>query len=619
MSGTSGVTPAALRRVEWFRGLDDATLESLAGEVRVVRVPAGAALIRQGDSGDSLYVVLHGRFVVELAGDDGTVRRVGDVSAGELVGEMAMLSSERRATTVRAARASETLELERAAFERVALRHPELFRRLASLLSTRLRNAMAPPQRRERLGTVAIVPHDASIALDAFVDRLCVALAPYREATPITSAFAFEHEGARGSSSEIANEPHASRASRAARASAFIVALERRAVDAVTAMERTGRLLLLVGDAADDEWNAAILEQADLVLVVGRAASPPAAGRAELAAPGSMIAPRELVLLHPTGTSPKGTVRWLTPGRFARHHHLLEDDAAHLARLARRLAGRSIGLALGGGGARGFAHIGVMRALNEAGVPIDRVGGTSMGSIMAAQVALAWDTDTMHARTREAFWHDPLAWDNTLPLVSKITCRKVVRLFQRLFGDACGEDAWLPWFCIDVSLTSASVRVRREGPLWQRVRASSALPGIGPPVIEGGEFLIDGAVINNLPADVLVDEGIGPVIAVNVSPREDLGTVWPNSYTLSGWRLLWERLRGSAAARVYPSALWVLQRTVLLGSVSSAERMESLVSLYLRPPVDNYEMFKWRAIDQVVEIGYRETRDAVREWAATEV
>jgi NTE family protein len=332
-----------------------------------------------------------------------------------------------------------------------------------------------------------------------------------------------------------------------------------------------------------------------------------------------MLAPREIVLLHPSGSTPSGTARWLTPGRFVRHHHLRDGDQTHIQRLARRLAGRSIGLVLGGGGARGFAHIGVMRALREAGVPIDRVGGTSMGSIMSAQVALDWDTETMHARTREEFWNDPLAWDNTLPLVSKITCNKVVSLFQRLFGDTCGEDAWLPWFCIDVSLTNASTRVSRLGPLWQRVRASSALPGLGPPVIESGEFIIDGAVINNLPADVLVDEGIGPVIAVNVSPREDLGTSWPDNYRLSGWRLLWERLRGSPAARVYPSALWVLQRTVLLGSVSSAERMEALTSLYLRPPVDRFEMFKWRAIDEVVEVGYRETKDVVREWAAREL
>jgi NTE family protein len=256
-----------------------------------------------------------------------------------------------------------------------------------------------------------------------------------------------------------------------------------------------------------------------------------------------------------------------------------------------------------------------MRALVEAGVPIDRVGGTSMGSVMAAQVALGWDWQAMLDRTRDAFACDPLKRDNTLPLVALITCRRVVRMFQEIFGDARAEDCWLPYFCIVANLTQATTEARRGGLLWQLVRASSALPGIGPPVIEQGEFFVDGGALNNLPADVLLDESLGPVIAVNVSPREDLGTEWPENYSLSGWRLLWERLRRRRAAADYPSMLWVLQRTVLLGSVASAERMRTMASLYLRPPVRGFEMFGWSAIDRIARVGYEESRAPVAAWA----
>ncbi|CAN5765376.1 hypothetical protein BH11GEM2_BH11GEM2_10670 [soil metagenome] len=145
-----------------------------------------------------------------------------------------------------------------------------------------------------------------------------------------------------------------------------------------------------------------------------------------------------------------------------------------------------------------------------------------MGSIIAAEVALGWESARIHERTRTAFRRDPLAWDNTLPFVSKITCNKVVRLFQGLFGDARAEACWLPYFSVACSLTDAHTITHRTGALWQCVRASSALPGLGPPVIKGGKFIVDGAILDNLPAELLADEGMGPVIAINVSPKEEI-------------------------------------------------------------------------------------------------
>jgi predicted acylesterase/phospholipase RssA len=189
---------------------------------------------------------------------------------------------------------------------------------------------------------------------------------------------------------------------------------------------------------------------------------------------------------------------------------------------------------------------------------------------------------------------------------------------QELFGEARAEDCWLPYFSVSCSLTDARVVTHRTGPLWQCVRASSALPGLGPPVIQSGSFLVDGAILNNLPADILEDEGMGPVIAVNVSPKEDLGTVREDNYRLSGWRILWERLLGRPGAREYPSALWVLQRTVLLASVDMAERMKKLASLYLHVRVDDYEMFKWDEIDRIVPVGYASGKDALARWAGTQ-
>ena len=576
----------ALQQSPLFAGLEEAAATSLSHAAERIRVPVGAVLIQQGDASDSLYVVVRGRFVVERMNEQGTMAMLNEISAGEVLGEMAMLSSEPRAATVRAVRDSDVIEVSRAAFERLAATYPELMRRLASLLAGRLRSANAPARPREHLRTIAMIPHDDRVSLTSFAAKVHAALASYGETEMLTSASMAESDQ---------RIEHALRD--------------------IAASDRAGCVTLLVGDAQDVEWNATILAQADLILVVALASAPPEAGAVEATISQMVPARRELVLLHAPGTEPSGTTRWLQGARFTRHHHIRIDDDAHAHRLARRLAGCSIGLVLGGGGARGFAHIGVYRALVELGIPIDRVGGTSMGSIMAAEVALGWDADRMHERTREAFRKDPLAWDNTLPFVSKITCNKVVRLFQNLLGDARAEDCWLPYFSISCSLTDACTVTHRTGALWQCVRASSALPGLGPPVIQGGKFLVDGAILDNLPAEVLAEEGMGPVIAVNVSPAEDIGTTREDNYALSGWRILWERLRGRPWALQYPNAMFVIQRTVLLGSVAMAERMKQVASLYMHVPVGDFEMFKWSMIDPIVDVGYDTSTEVIAAFA----
>lgn len=580
----------ALRQVALFAGLDPEAVSSVEHAVTRRDVPVGTVLIAQGDPGDALYVVLRGRLIVEMRSEDGVVRRLNEICAGELVGEMAMLSSEPRSATVRAVRASEVVELTRDAFELLCSKHPQLMRRLASVLASRLRERNAPKRAFEKLRSVVLIPHDRSVALASFAAQLHDALSGYGDWVV---------------RDEAAMPPIGT--SRSAR--------ERSAHAAIASLEHAGHHVLLVGSADDLEWNEIILTQADLVLVVARADADPRPSEIEGAMASELLSPRELVLLHEPGREPSGTARWLRERKLARHHHLRRDDRAHTRRLARRLAGCSVGLVLGGGGARGFGHIGVIRAIAELGIPIDRVGGTSMGSIMAGEVALGWSWETMHERTRYAFRHDPLALDNTLPLVSKITCNKVVRLFQGLFGDARAEDCWLPYFSVSCSLTNARIVTHNTGQLWQCVRASSALPGLGPPVIQSGGFLVDGAILNNLPADLLENEGMGPVIAVNVSPKEDLGTVWEDNYRLSGWRILWERLRGRPGAREYPSVLWVLQRTVLLASIDMAERMKKVASLYIHLPVGDYEMFKWKEIDRIVPVGYESSKGILASWA----
>ncbi len=579
-----------LSRVEFFAGLDVACLASLERALVRLRVPAGTALITQGEAGDGLFVVLHGRFAVDFTGEDQVPRRVGEIGAGEIVGEMALLSDEPRATTVRALRDSEAFKLTPAVFEQLTFEHPALFRRLATLLAGRLRVANRAERRIAPRRAVALLPHSAGTPLLEFGRALATALAVYANPLLVTKA-------------EVAHlGPEAD-----GDCTNLLVWLAER--------ERQGCCLLLVAEPGEDIWNQLCASHADVILLVAAATAPPPPAEMERMLRPELMASRELVLLHAPDATPEGTRHWLGEGRFHRHHHVRLADPEHMGRLARWLSGNAVGLVLGGGGARGFAHIGVVRALMEARVPIDMVAGTSMGSIMAAEVALGWDWQSMLERSDRAFSCEPLKRDNTLPLLSLVTSKKVVRMFRDLFGEQRIEDCWLPYFCVAANLTHARAMIPRAGLIWQRVRASSALPGVGPPVIERGEYLVDGAVLDNLPAEQMQADGAGYVIAVNVSPREDLRTDWPDTYELSGWRALWARL-GFGRRPPLPSMLWVIQRTVLLGSVANADRVRDRVSLYLSPPVEEFDMFHWSRIREVVAAGYHYSSPLIQRWAS---
>ena len=178
-----------------------------------------------------------------------------------------------------------------------------------------------------------------------------------------------------------------------------------------------------------------------------------------------------------------------------------------MAYLARCLTGHALGLVLGGGGARGFAHIGVYRALVEASLHVDLVGGTSMGAIVTGVIGLGVDWRQM--ADIAASISSPLKlFDPTLPLVSLFSSGKVTQLTHMVYGDALIEDLWRPIYCVSSNLTRSTETVYRRGPLWKAVRASMAIPGIFAPVLHEGDVQVDGAVMNNLPIDVMREPGV---------------------------------------------------------------------------------------------------------------
>lgn len=294
------------------------------------------------------------------------------------------------------------------------------------------------------------------------------------------------------------------------------------------------------------------------------------------------------------------------------HHHVHLHNTEHIGRLARRLTGRSHGLVLGGGGARGLAHIGVIRALEEAGLNIDLVGGTSIGGFVGGAYAMGLGVEGMMAIAK-AFGSRRHFADYTVPLVAFFASRRITTVLQQIFGDVYIEDLWRPYFCVSSNLTQAKPMVHRQGPLWKYVRATIALPAIFTPVTDEGELLVDGGVMNNLPIDVMrtLSEG-GPVVAVNVSPGRDPGSNYTFGTHVSGWQVLSSRIRRQPLN--VPSLFASLMRTMEINEVHSRTAKRALADLLIDPPIAQFSLLEFEAWERIIEAGHRAAQDAIGQW-----
>jgi predicted acylesterase/phospholipase RssA len=356
------------------------------------------------------------------------------------------------------------------------------------------------------------------------------------------------------------------------------------------------------------------------VLLVARADGSPAPGAVEQEI--AHVAPKarvELVLLQPEGIArPAGTAAWLSGrGIAAAHHHVRLSNDADLRRLARRLTGNAVGVVLGGGGARGFVHIGALRALAEAGVEIDAIGGASFGAMIAAAHAVGFSVEDQVELAR-TFASPKKLLDRTLPLVALMVGRKVTDLYRRLYGDALAEDLWLPFFAISSDLTRAAAVVHRTGPLWEVVRASTAMPAVFPPLLGNGSgVLVDGGVMNNMPLDVMRElcEG-GTVIGVNPMPAHDKARDYSFGSSVSGFDALLGRLRLFGVRTRAPSILGSVMRAT---EINSAHRMRlpayrALADVLIEPPVGDIPILAFDRYAAIIDIGYRAAQEQIAAW-----
>lgn len=549
---------AMLAALPLFSGLPKSIVDEAVTELEWLSVPGGRLLFEAGSPSDAVYFVVSGCLGVYGPGGE----LIGRIAAGETVGEMGLIVSSPRRATVKALRDSELAMLSAGTFERVLLGHPEAILRLARLTVQRLdlRDGSRKPALTPR--TLAIVPLDAEVDPAAEAGHLLGALSRFGR-TALVDSHAAAHSPQWFHEREARND-----------------------------------FVLYVADAADTPWTRTCLRQADVVLLAARAGTDAAHGPLAPWQDGSMRR-AELLLLHAGSSTPGASARWAGNLPGVPIHHV--RTAADYGRVVRLLTGRAVGLVLSGGGARGFAHLGVVRALREHGVPIDLVGGTSMGGILAAGVAMDWSDEELALRFRRSFVETNPLSDFTLPLVSLVSGRKVSMLLRREFGDIDIEDLPLPFFCVSSNLTTGRIAVHQRGTLWRWLRASVAIPGVLPPVFQGGEVFVDGGAMNNLPVDVMRAKGRGPVIGVDCGMDHVFTTDLEATEMPSIWKLF-----GRRPGRKRPNILQILWRAGMVNSTTATHERRTQSDLLVTPALESLDLLDWKGFERALEIGYRD-------------
>jgi predicted acylesterase/phospholipase RssA/CRP-like cAMP-binding protein len=561
-----------------------------------VVLAGGEWLFREGDDGDCLFLLARGRLQVWIGGDDGGGKPtlVAEVGPGETIGEISLLTGGPRSASLRAVRDSLLLRMDAAAFDRLGRERPQMVRQIAGGIAARLRDrSLGNTGVRRGFRTLAVLPLDPG-GRD-LARRLGEALAGRAPTRVLTSSSltslgapplpeAHHHEVSSGLTEWLADQ------------------------------EERHRFVLFLGDDQDTAWSRLALRHADAVLWTMNAGGSPARRPLEeaLAADSSDHGVLHALVLQHAGSPGElaGTARWLSGRRVDHAFHLRDGVPSDFARLTRILAGEAIGLVLGGGAARGFAHLGVYRALHEAGIPIDWIGGASIGAVMGAPMAMGMPPQEATAQARRAFVEGRPFSDMTVPVLSLLRGRRMERLIRvHLRGDI--EDLPVPFFCISSNLGRGIARVHDRGSLVKAVRASVSLPGVFPPAVVDGQLAVDGGILDNLPVGTMQRQPVGRVIAVDVTSRQDYSVDYDT--VPSPWAVLAGRFLPFLPRYRVPRFLSLMLKSAEIGTMAAVRAAGEHADLLLRPPVSRFSLTDVRSFDEIVDAGYEHARHALEE------
>lgn len=593
-----------IANISLFAGVEEKLISELEPQMEWIFLPGGETLMKQGDPADGMYIVANGTLAYEVRNAERRIISNGSFSRGDIIGEMALLTGEPRTATVVAILSCEILKISIAAFETVFSKHPPSMLAITKLIAQRLTNdRMGTKPHKQRRSIITLFPLQREIQTTEFAKRLRHALKRSGKTT-IAEIQHFRNQ--------VGNRQYS--------ISDLLEWLYR--------IQNKNEFLILCPDFDDKLWTEAILHHTNRILLLSDAHAAGKLSSEEIRYLGDSednYSPhRELVLLY-TGrdAKPANTSQFTAIRKVDAVRHVRSESQAGFESLARFITGRSIGLALGGGGAKGLAHIGLLKAMREEGIPIDMIGGTSAGALMAAIFAMGFDATELESIAKALMSEKKTLNDYTIPGVSLIRGKKFNAAIKSFVRDTMIEDLWLPYFSVATNLTKAQKKVIDRGPLWKALRASASIPGILPPFYENGELLVDGAMLDNIPGSVMRERGADYVISVALAADTDESAdeIFSGIYEEnnpgalpSALRSLFQRILGKRKKQKTPNLLSVLMRATFVASDAAVTRTKAESDIFINLPVEKYGLFDWKKFHELVDIGYRYGKHHARLW-----
>lgn len=572
----------------------DSLIEQILPHLELLELNGGQTLVHKGDPADAVYVVVSGRLRTHGKSEEEQAQGM-DITRGETFGAASVLMKQEHPTTIIAVRDSMLARMPGRAFEELWHRFPAFSMRMAQLMVEQTTRTGKRTES-QKPATICIVPISDGFDIAALSHALMRAIGRFGTAT-LHQRDTVEAQFGRGAADARPTEDRYHQLS---------VWLDQ--------IEHNHEFTLLVADDGETEWTRRCIRHADEVLFVARMDAPmrihPIEKRLCMGDEAITAAQQTLVLLHPDWQRhPSGTGAWFDRRPMDALYHIRPERDSDIARLSRILTGNATGLVLSGGGAKGFAHLGVFKALQEAGIEIDIVGGTSIGAVMAAYISFDIPADDVITYAKRAFASNPTGDYNLFPNLSLFKGRRLKKTIDKAVVDATGVeadmlDSWRTMFCVASSFSDAREIVIRRGRLDRALRASVSIPIALPPVPHSGELLVDGGIFNNFPTDVMAQMDVRKIIGVDLSIKSSK-PYWYDEIP-GTWQLIRKAIRGGKPTDHIPSLGAMLMGTPLLYSESRRKESNALVDIYINPDLSGISLLDWKAFDQTVKLGYEE-------------
>lgn len=557
-----------------FGELEEPVLQHIFETGAPIALKAGEYLFREGQRQRTFYIVVSGRLRA-VRQVDGQPRILGDIGEGEPVGEFALFTEEPRMADVLAIRESAVLAFSYEDYEALIARQPALATAMANFVIKRLRRNTFEQHKSSPPRNIALLQLSESRHLGQFIAEVEEAMGPLQVPIRVWAAGSLDGRAGLG---QLEAEPG---------------------------------LNILVCRPDEEAWAQQCILYADLIVCAadfaGEAALTPTERAFRLYEQGVLHKPVYLLLLHGSGTvRPANTRRWLKPRKVDLHIHARPGDGRDIRRFCRIISHRAVGLVLGGGGAKGYAHQEVAEALFESGIEVDFLGGTSAGAVHGMALSHTdFDFQKMKAISAESAKSKLTSNDFALPMVSMMTGRKVKGFIQRVFGDAHVEDLWVNSYCVSTNFSKARPEIHEQGLLWKQVQASIAIPGIFPPVVINQYLHVDGAVMDNVPIEPMYRYPVGHIIAVSLSGLSERKANYEEPP--SSWRILWDKTRGRRKIKI-PGLASLIINSLMLNSLQRQEQNKSKASLYLELDLKGIGFLDDRKWQEIRERGYQQTK-----------